>query len=524
MREIVERDEKITREVWDRDKAVAFFAGIGEQLQGRIDRGNPGDEEISLYRQGDFVDLCVGPHLPSTGQLGQAFKLMKRGRRLLARRRQQRPAAAHLRHRLGEPEGARPVPVPARGGRAPRPSPARPRARPVPPAGGGGRQRLLAPEGLEAVPHDRELYARAGSTPPAIARSKARSCSTADCGRRPGIGTISARTCSSPRAATRRLLAVKPMNCPGHVLIFRNRLQQLPRAAAAPRRVRLLPPQRAVGRAARHHAGARLHPGRRAHLLHRGPDRRRSRSRSASCCCRSTGISASRRSAIKFADRPTGAHRQRRDLGPRGGEPAKAPSRRPGLSLHAESRRGRVLRPEARIRPARRDRPRLAVRHAAARFQHARAAGRRLCRRGRRRGTRPVMLHRAILGSMERFIGILIEHYAGRFPLWLAPVQAVVATIADGCRRICRGGRRASCDAAGLRVDADTRQREDQRQGARAQPGASAGACWWSAGARRRTARLPLRRLGGQRQEALALDEAVDRLKDEAAAARPAAT
>ncbi|MBV8505777.1 MAG: threonine--tRNA ligase, partial [Alphaproteobacteria bacterium] len=76
MREIVRRDEKITREVWDREAAIAFFDRIGETYKaeyiGEITEG----EEISLYRQGDFVDLCVGPHLPSTGYLGQAFKLM----------------------------------------------------------------------------------------------------------------------------------------------------------------------------------------------------------------------------------------------------------------------------------------------------------------------------------------------------------------------------------------------------------------------------------------------------------------
>src|SRR5271155_3758827 len=76
MREIVRRDEKITREVWDRDAAIAFFDRIGETYKaeyiGEIAEG----EEISVYRQGDFVDLCVGPHLPSTGRLGQAFKLM----------------------------------------------------------------------------------------------------------------------------------------------------------------------------------------------------------------------------------------------------------------------------------------------------------------------------------------------------------------------------------------------------------------------------------------------------------------
>ena len=76
---------------------------------------------------------------------------------------------------------------------------------------------------------------------------------------------------------------------PGHPL--------LPRTAAAAGGVRLLPPLRAVRRAARHHAGARLHPGRRAHLLHRGADRRRDGRGSSSCCPRSTAISASPSSA-----------------------------------------------------------------------------------------------------------------------------------------------------------------------------------------------------------------------------------
>src|SRR5438105_5442846 len=76
MREIVRRDEKITREVWDRDAAITFFDGIGERYKAEYIGEIPEGEEISLYRQGDFVDLCVGPHLPSTGYLGEAFKLM----------------------------------------------------------------------------------------------------------------------------------------------------------------------------------------------------------------------------------------------------------------------------------------------------------------------------------------------------------------------------------------------------------------------------------------------------------------
>jgi len=77
MHEIVDRDEKITREEWERDRAVEFFAELGEKYKAEWIHEIPKDEAISLYRQGNFVDLCAGPHLPSTGKLGHAFKLMK---------------------------------------------------------------------------------------------------------------------------------------------------------------------------------------------------------------------------------------------------------------------------------------------------------------------------------------------------------------------------------------------------------------------------------------------------------------
>ncbi|MFO7287794.1 MAG: threonine--tRNA ligase, partial [Gammaproteobacteria bacterium] len=77
MREIVKRDEPIVREVWNRDDAIRFFREQGEHYKAEIIESIPPDEPISLYRQGNFIDLCRGPHLPSTGRLGQAFKLMK---------------------------------------------------------------------------------------------------------------------------------------------------------------------------------------------------------------------------------------------------------------------------------------------------------------------------------------------------------------------------------------------------------------------------------------------------------------
>ncbi|MDX2313698.1 MAG: threonine--tRNA ligase, partial [Gammaproteobacteria bacterium] len=77
MHEIVARDEVIQREVWDRDEAATFFRELGETYKAEIIEDIPAGEAITLYRQGDFIDLCRGPHLPSTGRLGTAGKLTK---------------------------------------------------------------------------------------------------------------------------------------------------------------------------------------------------------------------------------------------------------------------------------------------------------------------------------------------------------------------------------------------------------------------------------------------------------------
>src|SRR3954471_22814901 len=76
MAEIAKRDLPVTREVWPRDKAVEFFKSIGEHYKAEIIASIPSGEDVSLYREGDFIDLCRGPHVPSTGKL-KVFKLMK---------------------------------------------------------------------------------------------------------------------------------------------------------------------------------------------------------------------------------------------------------------------------------------------------------------------------------------------------------------------------------------------------------------------------------------------------------------
>ncbi|MGY2486484.1 threonine--tRNA ligase [Cupriavidus sp. CP313] len=76
MTELARKDEKVVREVWSRDEAVALFESMGEKYKAEIIASIPADQEIGLYREGSFVDLCRGPHVPSTGKL-KVFKLMK---------------------------------------------------------------------------------------------------------------------------------------------------------------------------------------------------------------------------------------------------------------------------------------------------------------------------------------------------------------------------------------------------------------------------------------------------------------
>ena len=127
---------------------------------------------------------------------------------------------------------------------------------------------------------------------------------------------------------------------------------------------------------------------------------------------------------------------------------------------------------------------------------------------------RPVMLHRAILGSFERFLGILIENYAGRFPLWLAPVQAVVATIVSDASDYAEEVA-AALRARGLEVRTDVR---NEKINAKVREHSLAHVPVLVVVGRREAEQrtVALRRLGGDAQEVLALDDAVQRLAAEA--------
>ncbi|WP_314375657.1 threonine--tRNA ligase [Sphingomonas paucimobilis] len=127
---------------------------------------------------------------------------------------------------------------------------------------------------------------------------------------------------------------------------------------------------------------------------------------------------------------------------------------------------------------------------------------------------RPIMLHRAIFGSYERFIGILIEHYAGRFPVWLAPVQAVVATIvsdADGYAEEAA----AKLAAAGIRVETDLRN-EKINYKVREHSVAKVPVLLVVGKREAEEGKVAVRRLGSQAQEVMTLDEAIAMLREEA--------
>ncbi len=516
MRDIVRRDEPITREVWDRDAAIAFFAGIGERYKAEYIAEIPPQEEISLYRQGNFVDLCVGPHLPSTGYLGQAFKLMNvagaywRGD---ARNSQlqrvygtawatQKDLDQYL-FRLEEAE--------------------RRDHRRL------GRELDLFHLGEEAVGsvfwHPKgwtlfriiEAYMRRRLDASGYSEVKGPLLLDRSLWEATGHWENFRENMFVAESRDERVLAVKPMNCPGHVLIFANRL----------RSYRELPLRLAeFGSCHRNEPSGALHGIMRvrgftqddAHIF--CTESQVTGEAIAFCglllsIYRDFGFEDVE---IKFADRPPQRiggdavwDRAERDL--------KVAVEQAGLAYTYNPGEGAFYGPKLEFH----------LRDALGRqwqcgtlqldFMMPERLGAHYVGDDGARHV-PVMLHRAILGSVERFIGILIEHYAGRFPLWLAPVQIVVASIvseaADYAAEIVD-----ACNAAGLRAALDA---GNEKISYKVREHSLAKVPVMLVVGRREAANrtVAMRRLGGGEQEALALGEAVARLSQEAAA--PSAT
>ena len=509
MGEIVDRDEKITREIWSRDRIAAYFREHGESFKAEWVREIPEDEEISVYRQGNWLDMCTGPHLPSTGRLGKAFKLTKiagaywRGdpknpqlQRIYGTCWPDQKQLDDYLHMLEEAEKRDHRHI--------------------------GREMDLFHLGEEAVgsvfwhPKGWRLYRtlegylrkrleRVGysevRSPQLLDRSLWEASGHWD---KFGDGIFVVKT-------EHDVLALKPMNCPCHILIFNQGLKSY----------RDLPLRLAeFGSCHRNEPSGAIHGIMRVRAFTQDDahifcteDQIKSESAAFFKLLLSVytdlGFTDVR---VRLADRPElragsdevwdKAERDLRETIDESGIPyAMAPGEGafygPKLEFHLRDTIGRswqcgtlqfdFILPE-----------RLGASYIGEDGQKH----------------RPVMLHRAIFGSMERFIGVLIENYAGRFPFWLAPVQVVVATITsegdEHARRV-----KAALDAAGLKAELDLRN-EKINYKVREHSLAKVPVMLVVGKREAEQNSVALRRLGVEKQEILALDEAVNKLKAEA--------
>ena len=515
MHEIVERNEVITREEWARDKAVNFFAAQGEKYKAEWIHEIPADEAISLYRQGNFVDLCTGPHLPSTGKLGHAFKLMKvagaywRGDARNAQLQRIYGTAwaseKDLKQYLFQLEEAE----------------KRDHRR-------LGRELDLFHQQEEAVgsvfwhPKGWTLYRtienylrgrleRAGyvevRTPQLLDRSLWEASGHWE-KFRAHMFTVEDE---DEKSGTKRILAIKPMNCPAHVQIFRQHLhsyRELPLRLAE------------FGSCHRNEPSGALHGIMRVRAFtqddaHIFCTHEQIVSETIAFCELLKSVYADfgfTDVTVKFATRPP--VRAGSDVVWQLAEQAlEAAARAAKLNYALNPGEGAFYGPKLEF----------VLRDALGRdwqcgtlqvdfVMPERLGASYVGEDGQRHA--PVMLHRAIFGSMERFIAILIEEHAGRFPLWLAPIQAMVATITDEANAYAEEVR-AACAKAGLRVAVDL-SNEKINYKVREHSLAKIPALLVVGKREAQEKTVALRRLGGKEQEFLALSEAVARLKDEA--------
>ena len=423
MHELAKKDFPVTREVWERARAIAFFRSIGERYKAELIEAIPEGQEISLYRQGEFIDLCRGPHVPSTGRL-RVFKLMKvagaywRGdsRNEMLQRiygtawARKDDLDAHL-HRLEEAEKrdhrklGRSLDLFHLQDEAPGMVFWHPHGWTVWQQIEQYMRRVLSAHGYLEVrtPQvmDRLLWERSGHW-----ENYAEHMFTT--------------------ASENRDYAVKPMNCPGHVQIFNQGV----------RSYRDLPLRLAeFGSCHRNEPSGALHGLMRVRGFVQDD---------APIFCTEAQVLGESLAFIdllrevyadfgfsdllvKLSTRP--AKRIGSDAVWDRAEAALAEAldaKRLGYEVQAGE--GAFYGPKIEF----------SLRDCLNRvwqcgtlqidFSLPQRLGAEYVGEDNARHT-PVMLHRAVLGSLERFIGILIEHHAGAFPLWLAPVQAAVLNI-----------------------------------------------------------------------------------------------
>ena len=510
MREIVGRDEAITREVWERDQAIQYFEGIGERYKAAIIRDLPEDDVITIYKQGAFTDLCRGPHLPSTAKLGKAFKLLKiagaywRGdsknemlqrvygtawaneKKLKAYLHRLEEAEKRDHRRLGremdlfhfQEEAMGSVFWHAKGWALYRAVQTYMRRK----LDAAGYEEVRTPELV-----DRSLWEKSGHW-----EKFHEHMFTAE--------------------SEDRVLALKPMNCPCHVQIFRQGLKSY----------RDLPLRMAeFGTCHRNEPSGALHGLMRvrafvqddAHIFcteDQITDETIRFCRLLLDIYRDFGFEDV---MVKFADRPP-VRVGENAVWDQAEDALKAACAAAGLETELNPGEGAFYGPKLEF----------VLRDAIGRDWQCgtlqvdfvlpeRLDASYIGKDGAKH--RPVMLHRAILGSFERFIGILIENYSGRMPLWLAPTQVVVTTItSDGDvfanevhTRLTEAGLRSEIDLRNEKINFKVREHSVAKVPVILVVGRRE--------AEDRT--VSMRRLGSKEQEVLALDDVVSKLVQDAA-------
>ncbi len=509
MQDIVDRDEEIQREVWDRDEAVDFFRNMGEEYKAEIIESIPSGEAITLYRQGDFIDLCRGPHLPSTGKLGKAFKL------------------THVSGAYWRGDSNNEMLQRVYGTAWSNPKQLRQYLHMLEEAEKRDHRRLgrimdlfhfqeeapgavfWHPKGWalfqQLIEFMRQQQNAAGyreiNTPEVMSRSLWESSGHWDTF---GDNMFTTETVDG------RQYAIKPMNCPGHVQIFKQGITSY----------RDLPVRLAeFGKCHRYEPSGALHGMMRvraftqddAHIFCTADQ---ITDESIAVCSLILGIYKAfgfDDVRIKFADRPE-ARVGEDEVWDQAEAALLKALEAAGLEYTHNPGEGAFYGPKLEF----------VLRDAIGRDWQCGTLQVDLNMPGRLGATyvgedgnkhTPVMLHRAIFGSLERFIGIMIEHHAGNLPLWLAPVQVRVLTITSDANEYAKEVA-ATLQAAGLRAETDLRNEKISYKVR--EHSVEKIPVLLAVGQREVDDRnVAVRRLGSKKQTVLGLDEAVAELTQE---------
>jgi threonyl-tRNA synthetase len=513
MKFIIQQNKLFIREAWDRDEAVAYFTDKGEAYKAELITDLPKDETITVYKQGEWLDLCLGPHLPSTGKVGTAFKLTKvagaywRGDSNNAQLQRiygtawanQEDLDAHL-HRLEEAERR----DHRRIGREMDLFHLQPEAQGM--VFWHDKGAIIWREVENYIRRKLQIAEYSEVKTPMLINHKlwVKSGHWAKFRENMFVSEVE-------HGEHKEVHALKPMNCPAHVQIFNQ----------GQKSYRDLPLRMAeFGCCHRNEPSGALHGIMRVRGFTQDD---------AHIFCTEEQITSETKIFIdllkgiykdfgftdvlvKFSDRPETRAGEDSVWDKSEGALMDAVNAA-GLEVIMNPGEGAFYGPKLEF----------VLRDAIGRDWQCgtlqvdfvlpeRLDASYIAEDDTKK--RPVMLHRAILGSMERFLGILIEEHAGRFPLWLAPVQVVVATITSEADDYAQEAV-AKLRAAGLRVDIDTRN-EKINYKVREHSVGKVPVIAVVGKKEAEEGKLALRFLGDRKQEFPTLDEAIISLSQEA--------